>query len=220
VLNFDLEGNYMYKINTGMSQQIQGSEEAFARIFRDVETFGLPVYRDMVLAITAFEQGEKAACAQHVANIASNMKHTLSVYFDRLHDKMIARSVWLPYVQGFDGWGLGRYNREKQEWEKFHGLSGNQVLLFQALDAFLGIDQYLSPQDQERNVPKRQRELCGMLRKHSFRGVLNEMTGDEHEVAISRSMDEIVKRLRVSDGNVLRNDAVEANKDVDVSRCA
>jgi hypothetical protein len=209
----------MYKINTGMSQQIQDSEEAFARIFHDLETSGLRIYRYMVHAITAFDQGNKAACAQHVASIASHMRHVLSAYFDRLHDKMIARSVWLSYVQGFDAWDLERYNSEIKEWEKFNGLSGNQVLLFQALDAFLGIDQYLSPRDQERNVPRRQRELCGVLRKYSFRDRLGETMGDEHEVAIARSMDEIVKRLRVSEAILLNYEAGETDKEADVPCC-
>jgi hypothetical protein len=200
-----MQGNYMYRINTGMSQKIQNSEEAFARIFYDVETFGAPIYRDMVHAIIAFEKGDKTACARHVANISSQMRRVLSVYFDRLHDKMVARSVWLPYVQGFDGWGVGHYDEAKKEWVKYNGLSGNQLLLFQALDAFLGIDQYLSSIDQERNIPKRQRDLCHVLRKHSFRGMLSEMGGDEDEVAILRSMDDIVKKLRVSDVDLEAN---------------
>lgn len=37
VLNFDVKGRYVFKINTGMSRMVLLAEEAFARIFYDVE---------------------------------------------------------------------------------------------------------------------------------------------------------------------------------------
>jgi hypothetical protein len=181
-----------------MPEAIMSGEEAFARIFYDVEKYGVPVYHGMVHAIDAFAKGDKAACARHVATITAEMRLVLGSYFDRLHDKMIARSVWLSHVQGFYGWGVGHYNKETQEWDTYDGLSGNQILLFQALDAFLGIEQYLSPRDQERNVPKRQRDLCGLLQKHCFRSMLDETSEDPHEIEIVRNMNDILKRLRVS----------------------
>jgi hypothetical protein len=117
---------------------------------------------------------------------------------DNLHDTIVARSVWLSRIQGFYAWGIGHYDEGTQDWDKFDGLSGNQVLLFHALDAFLGIEQYLSPRDQERNVPKRQREFCHALRRHSFRAILIETPHDADVVEILRNFDEILKRLRVS----------------------
>jgi hypothetical protein len=198
VLNFDTTGTYIHKINTGMTKQILGGEEAFARIFYDVEKFGLSIYHDMAHAIVTFAQGDKPACARHVASMTSQLRLVLGSYFDRLHDKMIARSVWLSRIQGFYAWGVGHYDEENDEWEKFDGLSGNQVLLFQALDAFLDIEQYLSSRDQERNVPKNQRQLCHVLRKYSFRRLLSEASHDEHEIAIMQSFNEILKKLRVS----------------------
>jgi hypothetical protein len=139
-----MDGKYMYRINTGMSQQIYDAEEAFARIFFDVERFSVPLYRAMVLATVAFDKVDTSACAHHVARIASQLKNVLGAYLDQTHEHIVAHSVWLPHVQGFYAWGVGHYNEEKQEWVKYDGLSGNQVLLFQALDAFLGIDRYLS----------------------------------------------------------------------------
>lgn len=38
VLNFDTNGEHIYKINTGMSELVLSGEEAFGRIFYDVET--------------------------------------------------------------------------------------------------------------------------------------------------------------------------------------
>jgi hypothetical protein len=182
-----------------MELQVTSSEETFFRIFYDLEVFGVPVYYDMARSIITFTRGDNAACAIHVANIASQMRLVLGTYMDNLHDKMIAHSVWLSKVQGLQAWGIGHYDKETDKWETFDGLSGNQVLLFQALDAFLGIEQYLAPRDMERNLPKRQREVCYAFRKHSFRRSLGQADmHDKNIVEIVRSFEEILRRLRVS----------------------
>jgi hypothetical protein len=74
----------MYEINTGMAQHITSGEEAFARIFYDIETFTVPIYHDMVRATVAFARDDKAACARHVANIASQLKLVLGSYSDSI----------------------------------------------------------------------------------------------------------------------------------------
>jgi hypothetical protein len=112
-LNFDTTGAYVLKINVGMAHQIVSSEEAFARIFYDVEQFSVPVYHDMAHAI--------------IASIALQMRLVLGSYMDNLHDNIIARSVWLSRIQGFYAWGVGQYDEETQQWDKFDGLSGNQA---------------------------------------------------------------------------------------------
>ncbi|RYN72688.1 hypothetical protein AA0117_g8342 [Alternaria alternata] len=198
LLNFDRRGTYIHRINTGMELQVTSSEETFFRIFYDLEVFGVPVYYDMARSIITFTRGDNAACAIHVANIASQMRLVLGTYMDNLHDKMIAHSVWLSKVQGFQAWGIGHYDKGTDKWETFDGLSGNQVLLFQALDAFLGIEQYLAPRDMERNLPKRQREVCYAFRKHSFRRSLGQADmHDKNIVEIVRSFVEILRRLRL-----------------------
>jgi hypothetical protein len=219
-MNFDTQGNYIYKINTGMPEAIMSGEEAFARIFYDVERYGVPVYHGMIHAIDAFAKGDKAACARHVATVAAEMRLVLGTYFDRLHNKMIARSVWLSHVQGYYAWGAGNFNKETGEWENYDGLSGNQILLFQALDAFLGMDQYLAPRDRERNVPKRQRDLCDLMKKHCFRSMLSETSEDPHEIEIVRNMNDILKRLRVSFPLLAYYTGTETNERLDVPCCA
>lgn len=180
-----------------MAPIVTKGEESFARIFHSVEVLGLPIYHAMVLSIITFSRGDTASCARHVSTITSQLRFVLNSYFDNLHDDKIARSVWLSHVQGFYAWGVGNYDDSTGEYDKFDGLSGNQVLLFQALDAWLGIEQYLSQRDQERNVPVRQRALCQALAKHSFRGRISENTTDIHEAQIFKDFTEIVKRLRV-----------------------
>lgn len=46
VLNFDAHENHIFQINTGLSHSIISAEEAFARIFRDVEIQGVPIYTE------------------------------------------------------------------------------------------------------------------------------------------------------------------------------
>ena len=44
VLNFDEHESHVFQINTGLSHSVLSAEEAFARIFRDVEVQGVPIY--------------------------------------------------------------------------------------------------------------------------------------------------------------------------------
>lgn len=194
VLNFSPTGKYALKINTGLSPVVTSSEEEFARIPHEIEIFAVPIYHGMVKAITSFARGDKTVCLEHVRGITSQLRPLLSSYYDRVHDAKIARSEWLSRVQGFHAWGAGYYNQATGEWEKFDGLSGNQVLLFQVLDAFLGLEPYLTVQVLESNVPKLQRDFCAAVGRHSFRAKLG---SDGVDAQIRDEFAEIVKRLRV-----------------------
>lgn len=151
VLNFDLDGSHVFKANQGMTGRIEFAEKAFARIFHETEVRALPVYHDIVMASISWARNDKAACANYVSRIDLSMRNVLNKYFDTMHDGKIPRTVWLSRVQGFFAWGVGSKD-ENGEWVKFDGLSGNQVLLFQAMDAFLGLEPYLSERDQDRPV--------------------------------------------------------------------
>lgn len=152
----------------------------------------------MVRAAVSFANGDKRACLHHLSRIQLQLRPLLSIYYDRMHDQKISRSVWLSHVQGFLAWGTGYRDELTGELVKFDGLSGNQILLFQALDAFLGMDSYLSTEALEQNVPMRQREFCRALRKHSIRDQLSGLGSDEDATEILEGFDKIVKRLRVS----------------------
>jgi hypothetical protein len=201
VLNFAAppSGEYVYHINTGLASEAEGdvviaSEESFARVAHDMEALALPVYCDVVGAIVSFARGDLPACLVRVRAVAAQLRPVLGSYYERVHDGKIARSVWLSRVQGFYAWGAGREDPVSGEWEAFDGLSGNQVLLFQVLDAFLGMEPYLTREVLERNVPRLQREFCAAVGRHAFRRLL----GDEGvEGQIREEMAEIVKRLRV-----------------------
>ncbi|KAK4195140.1 hypothetical protein QBC40DRAFT_310917 [Triangularia verruculosa] len=194
VLNFNTAGDYALKINTGLSSLVQSSEEEFARIFHEVEVLGVPIYSSIIEGIVAHARGDKESCLEHVRDIRDQLRPLLSSYYDRVHDARIARSVWLSRVQGFYAWGVGHQNSTNGEWEKFDGLSGNQVLLFQALDAFLGLEAYLPKVIQERNVPVLQRRFCEVVKRHGFR---SELGNEGIDGKIKREFEDIVKRLRV-----------------------
>lgn len=156
------------------------------------------MYYDMIRAVVTFNQGDKATCATHMSRITAQLRPLLSSYYDRVHDPVIAHSAWLSHVQGFYAWGAGYHDEAQGKFVMFDGMSGNQILLFQALDAFLGFDAYLPEETQLRNVPAKQRELSKVFEKYSFRAQLDVEKNGEVDAVISKEFDAIVKRLRVS----------------------
>ncbi|KAK7712259.1 hypothetical protein SLS63_012436 [Diaporthe eres] len=115
-----------------------------------------------------------------------NLRHLLLVFYENLHEQKISKSVWLSYIQGFQGWGVGRLI--DGEFVKYDGLSGNHVLVFQALDAFLGIEQYLTEENMLRYIPRNQRELCYAFRQHNIRQKLQTDNKDDEEIKQHRQL--------------------------------
>lgn len=151
-----------------------------------------PIYHEMARAIISFETADKISSLQHLENISQRLRHLLLVFYEGLTDSRVSRSVWLSYIQGFQGWGVGRMVKGKHV--KYDGLSGNHVLFFQALDAFLGMDPYLTDEDMRRYVPVKQRDFCLALRKHSFRA---ELKAGKGFLELEEKMASIVRQLKV-----------------------
>ncbi|KAL8846246.1 MAG: hypothetical protein Q9221_008659 [Calogaya cf. arnoldii] len=189
--NFNEKGERIYKINVGMSDLITSSEEAFFRMFYDLEVLAFPIYYDMVQANIFFEKNDKEICLRYLESMTFRVRHLLMVFYQNLTESRVSHSVWLSYVQGFQGWGIGRMI--DGEYVKYDGLSGNHVLFFQALDAFLGMDRYLSDENMERYIPVNQRKLCISLKDSSFR---NKLDG-QNDVAIEKEIKKIVNHLKV-----------------------
>lgn len=106
-------------------------------------------------------------CLKYLESIGFRLRRLLRLFFENLIESRVSHSVWLSYVQGFQAWGVGRI--VNGEVVKYDGLSGNQVLIFRALDAFLDMGSYLSDEQSNRYIPVNQRKICHSLRKHSFR---------------------------------------------------
>lgn len=159
----------------------------------------LPIYHSLALATVAYANSDLLTCLLHMTRINKHLPPVLKAYYDRLHDAKIARSAWLSHVQGFFAWGAGEIDPATGRFIQYDGLSGNQALLFIALDSFLGLDSYLPPEIAHRNIPRRQREFAAALSRHSFRAdVERRRYGGGVEAAITKEFSIIVKRLRVS----------------------
>lgn len=151
----------------------------------------------MVQAVVSFERGDKFACANAMTRISKQLGLVTGVYFRQLHDKLVKRIAWLSSVQGFFAWSAGHYD-DNGELIRDDGLSGNQVLLFIAMDAFLGIETYLDEKHSKASVPIKQRKVAEAFRRHSFRHRLEELGDDDVEARIHNTFGDIVKQLRVS----------------------
>ncbi|KAL2269757.1 hypothetical protein VTJ83DRAFT_1941 [Remersonia thermophila] len=193
--NFDLQGERVYKINVAMKDLIRESEEIFFRMFLDLEILGFPIYYSMVKALVAFDGGDKPACIRYLNDVSGHLRRLLSVFFDNVHGGRISPLVWLSYIQGFQGWGIGRYING--EYVKYDGLSGNHVLVFQAIDAFLGIERYLTDENMERYIPRNQRELCLAFKRHTLRSRLAPPGQNPEDDRIEEALQRIVRQLRV-----------------------
>ncbi|RKK82356.1 hypothetical protein BFJ69_g3281 [Fusarium oxysporum] len=166
LLNYNENGERAYRINLDISDLVTSTEEAFFRLFWDVEVLGAPIYIEMIRANIAYDQNDKAACLKHMDNIADQLRGLLRVWYQSMTQVRVNKSVWLSYCQGFQGWGCGRM--VDGEMVIFDGVSGSHTMFFMALDAFLGMDPYLSQENAARCIPHNQRELCATLRNHSF----------------------------------------------------
>lgn len=154
-------------------------------------------------AVSAFARSDLHGCAAYMARINDLLSPLLRVYYTRLHDSpsssssfgTVAMSAWLSHVQGFFAWGAGPTPDEQ-----YDGLSGNQAMLFIALDAFLGIEPYLTEESANRNVPLKQRIFAQKLEAASFRREVEDgdLVHTEAGMRIVREFGETVKRLRVS----------------------
>ncbi|KAF4219269.1 hypothetical protein CNMCM5878_003573 [Aspergillus fumigatiaffinis] len=175
----------------GQSDEIVSSEEAFFRMFYDIEALARIVYIDMVDAIVAFEENRKADSLQRLQQLKPKLDKIYQVFYDGLVDAKVSRKVWLSYCQGFQGWGVGRVIDGRHV--KYDGLSGNHVLIFQAIDAFFGMERYLIDENMIRYIPVRQREFTSVLRRHSIRAQIEKGEYEEIRADISK----LVQAMRV-----------------------
>ena len=217
LLNFNERGERIYRINVRLEEDIQRAEDKFFWLFYDVEVKvsplsatrlsrkhrlnrpkALPIYHAMVQTIIDFERGDKQSSLENVKRVASDLRHLMLTFYENLHDSKISQKIWLSYIQGFQGWGAGRTIDGK--FVKYDGLSGNHILIFQAIDAFLGLERYLTDENMERYIPVNQRKLCLSLKKHCIRAKLSQGTEDR---AIADEISKIVNQMRVRTKNPL-----------------
>lgn len=150
-----------------------------------------PIYYVMIRAIICFEENDKESCVKHLENINFRLRHLLLCFYENQTRSRVSHSVWLGYVQGFQGWGVGRM--VDGEFVKYDGVSASHLLCFQAIDAFLGMDRYLTDEEMIRYIPVNQRKLGITFKNNSFRNKLKE----DSDMRIENEFTKIVKQLKV-----------------------
>ncbi|KAI0889718.1 uncharacterized protein GGS22DRAFT_183061 [Annulohypoxylon maeteangense] len=190
LLNFNERGERVFKFTIALPPQIQSTEEAFFKLLYDVEVMGFDIYYNITLALVSFENGRKDACLESLRNINSALRTLIQLFFQQMKEVHISRKIWLNYVQGFHGWGVGRMINN--EFVRFNGVSGNHILVFQALDAFLGMERYLPDEDMERYIPASQQSLCTTIKTHPARQSLR----NDEDPMLRGELDALVNQIK------------------------
>lgn len=124
------------------------------------------MYSSMSQAVFHWKVGDLASCLGDVACANEALSRILHCYHTTMNDSKIPRAYWMRYAQGFQAWGCEHIVNGVPV--VYEGLSGNQLLAFQAVDAFLGMEPYLSLQDLQRYIPRDQRRFIESLQANSF----------------------------------------------------
>ncbi|RAL64346.1 hypothetical protein DID88_001822 [Monilinia fructigena] len=140
--NFDARDQIVYPINPGMDELIQSAEYHFGHVFPHIEKEALPIYHMVTKAIQQYSNGDRTGTLQSLKEINKELRTPLKTYYETMHESKISRKVWMHYAQGFQGWAAGDINPATGKYTEYDGLSGNQLLLPQIMDAFLGLDSF------------------------------------------------------------------------------
>jgi hypothetical protein len=149
----------------------------------------------MIQAIIAFERGDKKSCLAHIETAFINLRKVMQNLYEKMNDPHVARAIWVRHVSGIHGWGLTLETDDPPV--EYGGLSGSQILLFLAVDAFLGIDRYHSDGELKMHISRNTRDVAATIRRYSFRKLLSEKSEDD--IAIGKALERMVKQLRVSE---------------------
>ena len=158
-----------------------------------METQALPIYHLITKSIHQHSIGDRSGLLDSLRQINILMRQPLKTYYDTMVESKISRRVWLHYVQGFQGWAAGTLDPITGVYTEYDGLSGNQLLFCHIIDAFLGLDPYLTNENDLRYMPENQRRFRKCVRDHSFRRHAKEYMDKEIEV----EMEGIMKQMRV-----------------------
>ncbi|KAI1745730.1 hypothetical protein F4680DRAFT_443200 [Xylaria scruposa] len=192
ICNLSPQGQVVYSINEGMPDVVRSTELEWSLLFHKMETMSIPIYGAMIQAIVASERGDKKSCLAHSETAFVNLRKVMRFVYERMNDPYIARSIWVRHVSGIHSWGLTLETDDPPV--EYGGLSGSQALLFMAVDAFLGINQYHSDSELKMHVSGNMRDVAAAFRRHSFRNLLSEKSEDD--IAIRNVLKQMANQLR------------------------
>lgn len=148
----------------------------------------------MTQAIVSFERGDKKSCLAHINIAFIHLRKLMQHLYDKMNDPNVARAIWVRHVSGIHSWGLTLETDNPPV--EYGGLSGSQILVFLAVDAFLGIDRYHTDEELKMHISRNMRDAAATIRRSSFRKLLSEKFEDD--IAIEKALERMVKQLRVS----------------------
>ncbi|KAK5625403.1 hypothetical protein RRF57_001119 [Xylaria bambusicola] len=188
--NFNPRSERIFRFNNSLSPTIQASEEGFFRLLYEVDVMSFDIFHDIVLAITSYKDGKTTASLDAMRSVNAGLRGLFVHFNQKMREENVSRKVWVNYVQSMHAWGLGRMI--DGEWVRFDGVSGNQILVFQALDALLGMETYHPDADLKRYMPAAQRSFCKSIKDNSPRTHL-EGTKDQ---ALKAEFETLVAQLK------------------------
>ncbi|EKV12269.1 hypothetical protein PDIG_45940 [Penicillium digitatum PHI26] len=190
--NLDRDRNKIeYAINGSMPEPIPSAEYYLIYAFTEPERKALPVYYHLVQSITCFERDQKHACVEHLQSLTVHLRAAFRVYYEYVIDSKIPHSVFTAYIQGFHGWAAGEMIDDK--YMEYDGTSGANLVLFNVLDFFLGLEPFLAEQDYVKYFSSSQRRFLTSIKTHAFRAAAEQA----NDVDLVQQFDYIGKQLRV-----------------------
>ena len=147
----------------------------------------------MIQSIISFERGDKKSCLAYIETALVSLRKVMQNLYEKMNDPHVERAIWVRHVSGIHSWGLTLETDEPPV--EYGGLSGSQILLFLAVDAFLGINRYHSDGELKMQISRNMRDVAATIRRYSFRNQLSEKSEDD--VAIGKMLNRMVKQLRV-----------------------
>ncbi|KAJ7230444.1 hypothetical protein GGX14DRAFT_583231 [Mycena pura] len=183
--NMRSDNRLEYSVNVGMPESHRSTEFWNTKLVRDMEERVLPVYHLFAHAIAFLDAGDLLAARAALSSANAVLRPAFKYFFTSLVDANLSQGLWLPYVQGYQGWTLGGVD----------GISGGQSLMFRTLDAFLGIRPFHAPEKEALHIPAAQRAWLDFLREYDIRAAVK--ARGEDGAALTAELEALVKQLRL-----------------------
>ncbi|KAF7309422.1 hypothetical protein MIND_00313000 [Mycena indigotica] len=185
--NLRADDRLEYSVNIGMPETHQSTEYWNTKLICSMEERTLTMYHLFARTIAFLDSGDLTSATATLKSANEVLKTAFKHFFATLVDSNLVQSVWLAYVQGYQGWTL----------EGIDGISGGQSLLFRTLDAFLGIRPFPTSEKESLHLPTQQRAWLNFLRDYDIRAKVKENTSDEAQEALTTELEGLVKQLRL-----------------------
>ncbi|KAF8136012.1 hypothetical protein K438DRAFT_1639546 [Mycena galopus ATCC 62051] len=181
--NIVADNHLQYSVTAGMPEVHNSTEFWNTKLVTDMEVKILPVYHLFAQAIAFMELLDPEAARDALKSANDVLRAALKYFFSTMVESKMSHTVWMAYVQGFQGWAL----------EGIDGISGGQSLIFRTLDSFLSIRPWPTPEKERLHIPEAQRNWLNCLRDYDIRAVAKERDYTQ----VTDELESLVKQLRL-----------------------